>query len=179
MKNMGKILLLFLVMNIVITGVGTISFPSFSASSGLNDGYLFTFAHITDSQFSGSSVIFEKATSWLAQQENLAFVVHTGDIVNSPFGEKAWRNAYEYMHQLDSKCKWGVLAGDNDVVYRNQVDLKNYEKHFGSNSIDQYFIIGDKLLFILLSWSNLDGRSQKNDSNGWTRSFKNMRNCTS
>jgi hypothetical protein len=156
MKRRDKLLLLLLVTNIPITTLVVMFFPSSSEFSS-TDGYLFTFAHITDSQFSGSSAIFEKATSWLAQQENLAFVVHTGDIVSNPFDETAWRNAYEYMHQLDESCSWAVLAGDNDVLYWRGVDLTNYEKHLGNNSTDQYYIVGDKLLFILLSWNNVDG----------------------
>lgn len=154
MKRKDKLLLLVLVVNIPMTGIAVVFYPS-SSSRSQTVGYLFTFAHITDSQFSGSSAIFEKATSWLAQQENLTFVVHTGDIVNSPFDETGWENAHRYMHQLDERCSWAVLAGDNDVVYWRGVDLTNYKKHFGDNSIDQYFIVGGKLLFILLSWSDV------------------------
>jgi len=158
MKKKGKVLLLVLIMNIAITSIVTLFYPSSSSNNLSKEGYLFTFAHITDSQFSRSSAIFEKATSWLAQLDNISFVVHTGDIVNSPFDETTWKSAYGYMHQLDNRCSWAVLAGDNDVIYRNdRADLTNYWKYFGNNSIDQYFILGDKLLFILFSWNNMDG----------------------
>ena len=60
------------------------------------------------------------------------------------------------MHQLD-EGRWAILAGDNDVLYRNCIHLTNYEKYFGNSSFNQYFIVKDRLLFILFTWSNLDG----------------------
>ena len=157
MKGRDGLLILSLVLNIVVSGVLTMLYPFSAGGPKEAKGSLFTFAHITDSQFSGSSAIFEKATSWLARQDNLSFVVHTGDIVNNPFDETAWKNAYRYMHQLDNRCDWAALAGDNDVVSKNQVYLANFRNHFSNNSVDQYFVVEDRLLFILLSWNNVDG----------------------
>ena len=155
MKRKDIFLLLALVLNLAIMSIATTVYPSPSDSIGSKKGGLFTFAHITDSQFSGSSAIFEKTTSWLAI-EDVSFVVHTGDIVNNPFDEIAWKNAYKYMHQLDGG-RWAILAGDNDVLYKNGIYLTSYEKYFGNSSFDQYFIVKDRLLFILFTWSNLDG----------------------
>jgi hypothetical protein len=98
---------------------------------------------------------------WLAQKGNVSFVVHTGDIVGSLRDEGSWKNAYNYMHQLDGPITWGVLAGDDDALRGNQVDMGNFEKYFGINSSDQYFIVKDKLLFILFSWINVDGSISK------------------
>jgi len=118
---------------------------------------LFTFAQITDSQFTGSSAIFEGATAWLARQDNVVFVVHTGDIVNGRNDVTAWKNAYDYMRRLDGSCNWTVLAGDNDVG-ESIVDLSNYVNYFGEDSIDHFFIVESRLLFILFSWTTPDGR---------------------
>lgn len=160
MTGKKRLLLLLLVLN-GSTTISTLLYSSSANTLPRSEGYLFTFAHITDSQFSGSSLIFENTTTWLAQQENLSFVVHTGDIVDNPLDETAWKNAYKYMHQLDNRSKWAVIAGDNDIVSRNRADLTNYMKYLGPNSIDHYHVIKDKLLFILLSWNNTDGSISK------------------
>jgi len=157
MKRKDIFLLLALILNPAIMSVATIMYPSPSGSdTSSKKGYLFTFAHITDSQFSGSSAIFERTTSWLASQENVSFVVHTGDIVNNPFDEATWKKAYEYMHQLDG-VRWVTLAGDDDVLYRDRIDSANYKKYFGNESYDQYVVVEGRLLFILFSWNTLDG----------------------
>lgn len=160
MRVNGKVLGGFLITSILVSSLAMI-FPPYNHIVNRSEGYLFTFAQITDTQFSGSNLIFENTTSWLAQKGNVSFVIHTGDIVNAPSDEESWKNAYKYMHQLDNKCIWAVLAGDDDVLRGNQVDLGNFEKYFGSNEKDQYFIVGNKLLFIFLSWINLDGSISK------------------
>lgn len=72
---------------IAVTSVVTILYPSPNGSDHKEaKGYIFTFAYITDSQFSESSAIFEDATSWLAQQ-NISFIIHTGEIVSSLFDD--------------------------------------------------------------------------------------------
>jgi len=160
MRLDNKVLGSFLIASILVSSLAII-FPPYNHIVNRTEGYLFTFAQITDTQFSGSSSVFENTTLWLAQKRNVSFVVHTGDIVNDPSDEESWKNAYDYMHQLDNKCAWAVIAGDNDVSRWNQVDLENFEKYFGSNSSDQYFIIQGKLLFILFSWINVDGSISK------------------
>jgi predicted phosphodiesterase len=156
----GKVLGGLLIACIAVSSLSTIFYPYFHVVNR-SEGYLFTFAQITDTQFSGSSLVFENTTLWLAQKGNVSFVIHTGDIVNEPRNEESWKNAYDYMHQLDGKCLWAVITGDDDVTLWNRVDLENFEKYFGQNSSDQYFIIKDKLLFILFSWINTDGSVTK------------------
>ena len=153
-----RAILLLLIMNLaVIVSLFVYSSPSV-ASSG--EGYLFAFAHITDSHLLTSESITEKAISWLAAQDNISFVVHTGDIVDRPSDEMAWEAAYRYMHQLDNRCDWAVLAGNHDVLSWRGLDEANYERHFG-NSTDQHIIIEDRLLFVLLGWDNFDGSISK------------------
>ena len=153
----GVNLISILSFDIILLLILSVSFQSTTIHNNPVSEYLFTFAHITDSHVSKTNTILEKVTSWLAQQKNISFVVHTGDIVTNPQDEKAWKKAHDYMHQLDGRCKWAVLAGDNDVVYRNRLYLTNYVKYFGNESIDQYIVIEDKLLFILFSWNSTDG----------------------
>lgn len=153
---MGKKLaiLLLLIMNFAVI-ISLFFYPSPSVASS-SEGYLFTFAHITDSHLLTSESTTEKAISWLAEQDRISFVVHTGDIVDRTSDETAWKTANEYMHRLDNRCDWAVLAGNHDVLSWSGLDSSNYERHFG-NSTDQYAVIGDKLLFVLLGWNNLDG----------------------
>jgi hypothetical protein len=109
MKKRNRLLLLCLVIGIILTVTLTLLYPSPAGSNQVNDGCLFSFTQITDSQFSGSNAIFEKTTWWLSQK-NLSLVIHTGDIVGSASEETSWRNAYQYMHQLDNKTKWVAIA---------------------------------------------------------------------
>ena len=105
MKINNKVLTGFLITSILVSSLSTI-FPPLYYVVNRSSGYLFTFAQITDTHVSGPNLIFENTTLWLAQEENVSFVVHTGDIVISPDDEKSWKNAYNYMHQIDGKCSW-------------------------------------------------------------------------
>jgi len=157
MKTQTILTFLFLIAYTAATAAVTLLYSSASPYPPLDGGYFFTFAQITDSHSSGSREMLGNVTSWLAGRENLSFVVHTGDIVNSPYDERAWRIASEYMHRLDNRSRWAVLAGDNDVLWGNQVNLANFERYFAGNSVDQYFTVGGRLLFILFSWSTEHG----------------------
>jgi 3',5'-cyclic AMP phosphodiesterase CpdA len=149
-----RVILLLLTVNLAVI-VSVFAYPSPSVA-GSSEAYLFTFAHITDSHLLASESITEKAISWLAENDRISFVVHTGDIVDRPSDEMAWKTAYEYMHRLDNRCDWAVLAGNHDVLSWGGLDSSNYERYFG-NSTDQHIIIEDRLLFVLLGWDNFDG----------------------
>jgi len=143
---------MILVANFGVTAAALFLFPS--VSGDLDERFLFAFAHITDTHLPQSKRIVEKVVDWLAVQ-NISFVVHTGDIVNNPYDETGWIDAYKYMHQLDNRCDWAVLPGDNDLQER--LDQTNYEMYFGNDSMDQYFLVENKFLFILLGWNNRGG----------------------
>ncbi len=151
-----SLLVSILIFDFIFLAVAFVLWPSSGGSINHEKGYLFTFAQITDSHLPRSKAINEKAVAWLAAQENISFVVHTGDIVDQHSEKTAWEDAYNLMHTLDNTSSWAVLAGNHDVA-DGIFDLTNYMQYFGNNSIDQYFIIEDKLLFILLSWNNTDG----------------------
>lgn len=153
MKRMDPFLIMILVVNFGVTSVVLYLYPS--ASGDLDERPLFVFAHITDSHLSHSKEILGKVVDWLAIQD-ISFVVHTGDIIGNPYDKTAWKEASQYMHQLDNRCNWAVLSGDNDIQ-SGRFDLSNYERYFGNNSMNQYFSVENKLLFILLGWNNMDG----------------------
>ena len=108
--------------------------------------------------------MFEKTVAWLSQERNLSLVIHTGDIVGNTFDQTAWRNAYQYMHQLDNKTKWVVIAGD-DVFGAGGASFKNYERFFG-NMTDQYVVIENRILFIFLNTMN-EGGEVSNERLEW------------
>jgi len=62
---------------------------------------------------------------------------------------------------LDGRTRWAVLTGDDDGSFGSRPELANYEKYFGNNSQDQYVIVEDNFLFILLNWNSVDGSVSK------------------
>lgn len=157
LKRKLSFLLLVLAMNISLTVVGVMFFPSPSGNVTLGEGYLFTFAHITDSHLPKSAHTNGRVFEWLANESNVSFVVHTGDVVDDALDESAWEEAHRYFHQLGNRCSWAVLAGNHDVVSWKGVNLADYERHSGSSSTNQHVVVEDRLLFILLSWDDIEG----------------------
>ena len=124
--------------------------------------YLFTFAQITDSHIgihANSAVILKDTMNWLAHQRNVVFVVHTGDIVDHSRKLEEWKEAYRIMHTFDDVCNWTVLAGNHDVQESGgaPVNLTLYKQHFGEEAVNHFYMVDNRLLFILLSWTTRDG----------------------
>ena len=126
-----------------------------------NGNYLFTFAQITDSHigFPNSALILQNVTNWLAHQENIVFVVHTGDIVENCWKPEEWKEANKIMHTLDPHCNWTALAGNHDVQHGDgaPVNLRLYKQYFGDDAVNTFNVVNNRLLFILLSWTTSDG----------------------
>jgi len=123
--------------------------------------YLFTFAQITDThigQTRMAGLVLENVTDWILEKKNVAFLVHTGDLVENSDSRAAWEDAYKGMHRLDGVCNWTTLAGNHDVIHYGQVNFSNYEKYFGLEAINRFVVVKNRLLFILLSWTTMDGR---------------------
>jgi len=89
LKRKLSFLLLALAVDFSLTVVGVIFYPSPSGNVTLGEGYLFTFAHITDSHLPKSEQTNERVSEWLAKESNVSFVVHTGDIVDNALDESA------------------------------------------------------------------------------------------
>jgi len=158
LKRELGILLVGLILDFSLLAVGVMFCPSISGNAILEEGCLFTFAHITDSHLPRSREINERVFEWLVEESNVSFVVHTGDIVDNALDETAWEDAYYYFQQLGNRCSWRVLAGNHDAMSWRGVDLANHERYFGNDSTNQHIVVGDKLLFILFSWNDMEGR---------------------
>jgi 3',5'-cyclic AMP phosphodiesterase CpdA len=126
-----------------------------AASITLDERPLFVFSHISDTHLSGSKTVVEEVINWLVK-ENISLVIHTGDIVDRKYDKQSWEDASELMHRLDETSLWAVLAGNHDVTDGN-FDSANFHKYFSNQSMDQYLLVQDKLLFILFGWNNIDG----------------------
>ena len=80
-----------------------------------------TFAVIPDTQYSyyASPPFFDAETSWIAanyQAENIAFVLHAGDIVDAPLDPGQWAVARASMAPLDGKVPYVLAAGNHDLA---------------------------------------------------------------
>lgn len=80
----------------------------------------FTFVMLPDTQFYSEKFpkFFDDQTKWIAanaKKENIAFVTHIGDIVQSGDEvEREWRVADGAMSRLDGIVPWGVAIGNHD-----------------------------------------------------------------
>ena len=89
------------------------------ASPGLGD-VAYSIAVLPDTQFYASSWpdVFTAQTSWLVENrgpQQLAFVLHTGDIVDGDTPEQ-WMVASQALHMLDGQLPYVVTAGNHDYT---------------------------------------------------------------
>lgn len=63
--------------------------------------------------------IFDAQTQWIAdhaEEEEIAFVLHLGDIINKPYSTTQWENASHSMSILDEKnIPYVTVTGNHDV----------------------------------------------------------------
>ena len=72
--------------------------------------------------------IFISQTEWIAENAdelNIVFVSHEGDIVDNWNKEEEWKNADESLSVLDGVVPYGVLPGNHDLVLGNGPDFFN------------------------------------------------------
>ena len=97
----------------------------------------FTFVVLPDTQFYSSSYtdIFTKQTQWIVDNKkalNIKYVIHVGDIVDSPNNLTQWKNADKALSVLDrAKIPYGVTAGNHDN--NNGISNANYSKYFNTS----------------------------------------------
>ena len=83
----------------------------------------FTIAWITDTQFLSASSPddFDTLTNWIvdnAKNLNLMAVVHTGDVVDSPFDKTQWANAARSIESLlRNNISYCWCAGNHDLYF--------------------------------------------------------------
>ena len=95
----------------------------------------YTIAVLSDTQFMSKEApdSFSALGQFLTdrrEQLGLAYLVHTGDIVNNPLEEAQWQAADAAMSLLDGNIPYGVLAGNHDQG-NNEERFTLYNKYFG------------------------------------------------
>jgi parallel beta-helix repeat protein len=99
----------------------------------------FTIVVLPDTQFYSESYpwIFENQTEWIVQNENsqnIVFVAHIGDVVNTASSIPQWENADNAMRILDSRVPYGILPGNHDL----QDGGTNYSLYFPASRYENY-----------------------------------------
>lgn len=109
-----------------------------------------TVAWLTDTQHYANYAaknlpnIFPVMTAFLrdkAEEMNLVYVVHTGDLVHVNDSQENWTVAREAMDLLDG-IPTGVLAGNHDMDPAKG-GYKNYGKYFGEKQYNQQSCYGE------------------------------------
>ncbi|GIP38480.1 hypothetical protein J31TS4_17600 [Paenibacillus sp. J31TS4] len=104
--------------------------------------YDYTMVWMSDTQFYSELYphIYQSQVNWIrdnAEEMNIRYVVHTGDLVNEPTATYQWERASEYMKVLeDADMPYGVLAGNHDVGTTNS-DYTTYSRYFGADRFEQ------------------------------------------
>jgi hypothetical protein len=99
----------------------------------------FTIIVLPDTQKYSQSypAIFENQTQWIIQnknKENIVFVAHMGDIVETASDVSQWQNAYNAMKTLDNQVPYGILPGNHDL----QDGGTNYSTYFPASRYEDY-----------------------------------------
>ncbi len=70
--------------------------------------------------------------TWIRQQakeDNIKFVIHLGDIVQTSTKEREWENADRAMRLLDGVVPYSMAPGNHDMVVKNR-DSTLYNKYY-------------------------------------------------
>ena len=76
--------------------------------------------------------LFTRQTQWILdnkETENIKFVTHLGDIVNSPGSSSQWTRATNAMNLLNAQLPYGTCPGNHDLASGDT----NYLQRFGPN----------------------------------------------
>ena len=105
------------------------------------EDYDYTIAWMSDTQIYTELYpeYYESQVNWIrdaADEMNIRYVVHTGDIVNVTGLEYQWERADQFMSVLEqAQIPYGVLAGNHDVGaesdLNHDIDYTMYSKYFG------------------------------------------------
>ncbi|GAF22341.1 MULTISPECIES: metallophosphoesterase [Shouchella] len=96
----------------------------------------FSFVWMSDTQYYSQKYpyIYDQMTSWIvdhSKEENLKYVIHTGDIIDRMNNEFEWIQADVAMKKLDqANMPYGVLAGNHDINH-NDRDYTLFKTYFG------------------------------------------------
>ncbi|WP_138495860.1 metallophosphoesterase [Paenibacillus pinistramenti] len=107
----------------------------------------FSFVWMSDTQYYSESYpeIYNSIVNWTAlhqSDQNIKYVIHTGDIVNHWNEDTQWEKADLAMKVLDgAKIPYGVLAGNHDVGEGSRTGV-NYYKWFGAGRFKKNGVFG-------------------------------------
>lgn len=123
-----------------------------------------TIAWISDTQHYANTFpeIYPTITEYLSKHRNeinLAYVVHTGDLVHNNSDSVNWERACDAMDLLGD-ISFGVLAGNHDMA-KDGGGYSNYCKYFGTDRFSTMACYGDSFEdnrghFDLLTLGNTD-----------------------
>ena len=142
--------------------------------TGRPESYDFCIPWITDTQYYAESYQnhYTNMNQWIvdnADEWNMNYVIHTGDIVDEYDMTYEWENADEAMKIFDNAgITYGVLGGNHDVA-AGAGKYDNYWKYFGEdrvktqstyggsykNNLGHYDLIsrdGQDFIFLYMSW---------------------------
>jgi hypothetical protein len=102
-----------------------------------------TIAVLPDTQYSyyQSPPYFDSETRWIAdnhQAERIAFALHEGDIVDTPWDPSQWASARASMSLLDGKVPYVVSVGNHDIGSEDRKQERARE-----TIINNYFLDSD------------------------------------
>jgi len=103
-------------------------------STNMQEDY--TFVWMTDTQFYSESApeVYEAMTKWIsenANDKNIKFVFHTGDVVNHTYDSIQWIRADTAMGYLDNVVPYSILAGNHDLT-DSENPYENFLLYFGT-----------------------------------------------
>lgn len=94
------------------------------------EGPAFTIAVFPDTQFYVQSYpqYFEGEVRWVLGQKtarNIAFMLHVGDIVETPVSQPEWQTANRLLAMLDGAIPYALAAGNHDLLQTREGPLMN------------------------------------------------------
>jgi hypothetical protein len=107
----------------------------------------YSFVWLPDTQFYSQtfSHIFDSQVNWIrdhAEENQVKYVFHTGDLVENYHQDYQWANADRTMKVLeDAGIPYGVIAGNHDVSPTN--DYTMYSKYFGASRFEDKPFYGE------------------------------------
>ena len=120
-----------------------------AASTNVPESY--TFVWMTDTQLYSESApeVYEAMTKWIsenADDKNIKFVFHTGDVVNQTNDSVQWLRAGVAMRSLDGSVPYSILAGNHDLTDSGN-PYENFLLHFGADRFSGRIANGDNIWF--------------------------------
>lgn len=115
--------------------------------TGTARGQDFTIIVLPDTQYYSEKYpsIFKVQTQWIVNNKdtlNIAYVAHTGDIVQNPYDESEWINADKAMSELDiAMIPYGVVPGNHDkptTLFNQYFGVKRFCNTFPTDCRSYY-----------------------------------------